>query len=192
MSKGNWKKVIAIIHLKGKGLIMGKRANWIGGLMLLLLLYLIMLGALLYFFAPGIKENFEKGAYIERFCRYIDREKDKGDVTYKVAFYSPYESVMRNASVEKKPTDEIHLSLEALLKGPGEEEIKEGLVSYIPKGTSLVGVTIEDGIAFVDLSEEIKESEDLKKAYEQVSRTVESVYPGVRAILLSNGDPLYP
>lgn len=47
-------------------------------------------------------------------------------------------------------------ALRELLAGPTAEERKAGLASEIPVGTRLLGVTIEDGTATVDLSEEFE------------------------------------
>jgi len=45
-------------------------------------------------------------------------------------------------------------ALEALLAGPTEEEAGVGFSTTIPEGTELLGVTVEGGVATVDLSDE--------------------------------------
>jgi len=45
-------------------------------------------------------------------------------------------------------------AMEALLEGPTTEEEAAGVFNAIPKGTTFLGLDIEDGIASVDLSEE--------------------------------------
>jgi hypothetical protein len=45
-------------------------------------------------------------------------------------------------------------AMAALLEGPSDFEQEIGLTSAIPEGTRLLGITIEDGIASVDLSSE--------------------------------------
>ena len=47
-------------------------------------------------------------------------------------------------------------SLRALLEGPTAEERAAGLSTQVPSGTRLLGVTIADGIATIDLSEEFQ------------------------------------
>lgn len=46
-------------------------------------------------------------------------------------------------------------SLMALLKGPTEEEAKNGVISLIPKGTRLLGANIKNKVATLNFSEEI-------------------------------------
>jgi hypothetical protein len=43
-------------------------------------------------------------------------------------------------------------ALEALMTGPTDAEESDGLVTAIPDGTTLLGVTVADGVATVDLS----------------------------------------
>lgn len=45
-------------------------------------------------------------------------------------------------------------AMEGLLAGPSADEEQAGLATAIPDGTELLGVTITDGVATVDLSEE--------------------------------------
>lgn len=46
-------------------------------------------------------------------------------------------------------------ALEALLSGPVPEERARGLSTEIPRGTRLRGLTVKEGVAFVDLTEAI-------------------------------------
>lgn len=45
-------------------------------------------------------------------------------------------------------------AMRALLEGPTDEEQEAGMVSNIPDGTTFLGLTIDDGVATVDLSRE--------------------------------------
>ena len=47
-------------------------------------------------------------------------------------------------------------ALDALLEGPNELEAELGMVSAIPVGTELLGLTIGDGVATVDLSADVE------------------------------------
>lgn len=58
--------------------------------------------------------------------------------------------VKRNISASDSPlTDAIN----ALISGPSEGEIRSGLVSLIPRGTKLLGITLRGSTAIIDLSE---------------------------------------
>ena len=47
-------------------------------------------------------------------------------------------------------------ALNELLAGPTEEDVEAGLASEVPEGTELLGVSISDGVATVDLSPEFE------------------------------------
>lgn len=58
--------------------------------------------------------------------------------------------VKRNIPVSDSPlTDAIN----ALISGPSEGEIRSGLVSLIPRGTKLLGITVRGSTAIIDLSD---------------------------------------
>jgi hypothetical protein len=86
-------------------------------------------------------------------------------------------------------------SLEALLAGPQGGEPDAGLHSVIPAGTQLLDLSIESGVAHVDLSDEFA-AEDSEEAAAQ--RTAEVVYtltrfPAVRRVALTvGGEPFSP
>lgn len=60
----------------------------------------------------------------------------------------PVERVVRSRGVE----DALRQAVEALLAGPTPEERAKGIGTEIPAGTRLRGLTIREGVAFVDLS----------------------------------------
>ena len=51
-----------------------------------------------------------------------------------------------------------------------EEELRNGLVSYIPEGTKLLGVSEEAGYIFIDLSKEMAGAD--RRAFEEMKRTL--------------------
>ncbi len=53
-----------------------------------------------------------------------------------------------------KSTTPLTASLESLLKGPNAEDKNKGYVSFIPSGTKLLSVSIKDGTALINVSEE--------------------------------------
>jgi len=58
--------------------------------------------------------------------------------------------VKRNIPVSDSPlTDAIN----ALISGPSEGEIRSGLVSLIPRGTKLLGISVRGSTAIIDLSD---------------------------------------
>lgn len=82
-----------------------------------------------------------------------------------------------------------HAVLEALLQGPSKDS---SFSTLIPKGTRLIGVTISQGYAFVDLSKEFTtKSETTFLAIQQISRTLKSSYPSLKkTVILVEGETI--
>lgn len=47
-----------------------------------------------------------------------------------------------------------HETIEQLLAGPSYEALSDGVITFIPQGTRLIGLTVSNKIAFVDFSKE--------------------------------------
>ncbi len=71
-----------------------------------------------------------------------------------------------------------HDSIEALLAGPSQNAISQGIITCIAPGTRLIGLTVSERVAFVDLGSEFTHSEDIisgsgmDAAVQQVKRTL--------------------
>ena len=74
-------------------------------------------------------------------------------VTLEVWFLRGEKLFLATRDVEKAPRVAA-AALEALLAGPSEAEAAAGVSTAIPEGARLLGVTVEDGIAAVDLGAE--------------------------------------
>ncbi|MDR7486648.1 MAG: GerMN domain-containing protein [Armatimonadota bacterium] len=57
--------------------------------------------------------------------------------------------------VGRRTPEILRAALEALLAGPSAAERARGLVTEIPAGTRLRGVTVQDGVAVIDLTEAV-------------------------------------
>ena len=85
-------------------------------------------------------------------------------------------------------------TLETLLKGLSSDEISDGLLSLVPAGTSIRGVTIQDGVAYIDFNESFRFNPFGGEGY--VSQLKQIVYtatefPTVKQVqILINGDKL--
>ena len=84
-------------------------------------------------------------------------------------------------------------ALESLLEGPDTFEDGYGLSTAIPEGTQLLGLTIEDGIATVDLTSEFETgggSASMQARLAQVVYTL-TQFPTVKGVLFSlDGEPI--
>jgi spore germination protein GerM len=78
-----------------------------------------------------------------------------GENTMTVRVYFSRDEKMCAASRVLPRTQEVGAAaMKALLEGPTDVEKQGGMVSSVPKGTTFLGLDIENGIATVDLSKE--------------------------------------
>ena len=88
-----------------------------------------------------------------------------------------------------------HETIEALLAGPPREALAKGAVSFIPVDTKLIGLSISNRIAFIDLTKDFLSKTSwgetgAEGAIAQVRRTLR-MFDGVRDIvILIEGSPL--
>jgi spore germination protein GerM len=97
---------------------------------------------------------------------------DADDVAsvYLVGTSNQLEPTIRPLKGDKSP----ETVLDALLVPPSDEEADEGLASYVPDGTTTLGVEVEDGLAIADMSAEWERLADptATTAYAQVVLTL--------------------
>ena len=100
-------------------------------------------------------------------------------------------------NVQKTSATIYHDAIEGLLLGPEKEALSVGAVSFIAQGTTLRGLTVSEGVAFVDFSTEFSSSgsswgsNGLEVAITQVERTLKAVDSSIKqVIILVDGSPL--
>jgi germination protein M len=84
-------------------------------------------------------------------------------------------------------------AVEAVLAGPNEFERGYGLTSAVPEGTSLLGLTIDDGIARVDLTSEFESGGGTLSMQMRLAQIVYTLrqFPTVRGVVFSlDGKPI--
>lgn len=93
-------------------------------------------------------------------------------------------------SVSKTGESIYHDAVEGLLAGAGYEALGSGALSFIAKGTSLIGLTVSQGTAFVNFSSEFTTSGSnwgtggLEAAKEQVEKTLRAVDPTIKKVVI--------
>lgn len=99
--------------------------------------------------------------------------------------------------VERTGASEYHDIIEGLLDGPKQEAFSVGAISYISRGTTLIGLTVSSGTAFVNLSEAFTSSGStwgpggLETACQQIIRTLQALDSSITdVVILVNGDEL--
>ena len=105
--------------------------------------------------------------------------------------------IVCNQKITKTGATEYHDVIEALLEGPKDEALSAGAISYIEKGTSLIGLTVSGNSAFVNLSESFTSSgsywgpNGLDTACKQIARTLQVMNPRIEnVIIMVDGEEL--
>lgn len=82
-------------------------------------------------------------------------------------------------------------SITALFTGPTEDEKKAGYITQIPAGTDLKNIVVKDGLAIVDVSEQVNQgggSCAMLARRTQIERTLLQ-FPDIKAVKITvNGD----
>jgi hypothetical protein len=86
-------------------------------------------------------------------------------------------------------------ALEALLEGPTDEEIADGIGTQIPPGTELIGISISDGVATVNLSQDYFSGGGAVSEWTRLGQVVWTItqFPTVDGVSIElDGDPVRP
>ena len=121
-----------------------------------------------------------------------ETEPSSSAVTYQVWFAND-EGLFVTYRTEPATPRVGTASLESLLEGPDSFEEGYGLRTAIPDGTQLLGLSIDDGIARVDLTSEFETgggSASMQTRLAQVTFTI-TQFPSVKGVVFSlDGEPI--
>ncbi len=121
-----------------------------------------------------------------------ETEPSSSTVTYQVWFAND-EGLFVTYRTEPATPRVGTASLESLLEGPDSFEEGYGLRTAIPDGTQLLGLSIDDGIARVDLTSEFETgggSASMQTRLAQVTFTI-TQFPSVKGVVFSlDGEPI--
>ena len=99
--------------------------------------------------------------------------------------------------IRKTGASDYHDVIEGLLAGAQTEALSIGAISYIAKGTSLIGLTVSEGTAFVNLSSSFRDSGavwgsgGIEVACKQITRTLQALDSSIRrTVIMIDGDEL--
>ena len=99
--------------------------------------------------------------------------------------------------ISKTGASDYHDVVEGLLAGPQSEALSIGAISFIAKGTTLIGLTVSENTVFVNLSENFMNSGSawgaggLDTACKQITRTLQALNPEIRnVVIMIDGDIL--
>lgn len=155
--------------------------------MYIILFVLTILSA--FILIPNVKENFTKYRIKEHYILWRNKKENKGSNFYTIVLFNNGDGV----EVERRVSDSsspLLSIIEATLTTPTKNEEERGLVSYIPKGTKLVGASYDDGLLYIELSEEFLSSTNLTLAISQIKKTL-SLYYRVEHLTIISSDRIF-
>jgi hypothetical protein len=116
----------------------------------------------------------------------------KATVTYQV-WFTEGDSLYVVSRTEKATRRVGTAALEALLDGPDSFEAKSGVGTAVPQGSQLLGLTIDNGIASVDLTSEFESGGGSFSMFMRLAQVVCTLdqFPTVKGVLFKlDGEPV--
>ena len=161
-----------------------KRIRYNRIILLLLIAYTAIMLVLSIPRIPQILDMYRVKEHIDLYL--MGDEMETGTFTVVLSTASGYAESER--SIERIGRDDLHLAIEALLLDESEVELASGMISYIPEGTRLRGISASEGYIFVDLSKEMKGADS--RAFEEIRRTLVNLEGPVSVSFLIEGRPV--
>ena len=112
----------------------------------LLIILIVLVSVLGYYRLPLIIEKF---SLMEHIALYMKGEDEGLSITLPRILYSASGPVKDNVQIPVLNRDTLHLAAEAALLQPDDEDLANGLVSFIPEGTSLIGISEKGGYIYM-------------------------------------------
>ena len=155
------------------------------------LIFAILVGvyalSLAFIAYPYVKTNLANSDIREHFLLYKEFRERDDYTSMNIFLYGINGPVEVERSIEIEGRDSLHTALEAMLPPIEDKEIEMGLVSYIPRKTSLIGVTNSNGYVFAEFSNDLMFSSDIGRAIEQIERTIDTTVDSQGITIISDG-----
>ena len=171
-------------------------------LLLAFVIWLVFAGVMVLVFMPRMVAAFRDSDIVAELSRLDERKEASITKDARLCFVIPRaDGSVRFVTCSQKVTrtgaSGYHDVIEGLLEGPGNEALSAGAISFIEKGTSLIGLTVSEDTAFVNLSGAFTSSGSnwgaggLETACRQITLTLQAYDPGIKkVVILINGSVL--
>lgn len=157
--------------------------------LVLFVIWLVFTAIVLVIGLPIVLESIQQSGVLTLLNATTDTRKTTDQYQAKVWFYTADQGMKAFTQEQtKQGGSSYHDTFESLLSGPKLAAIRMGAVSYINPKTNLRGITLSNRVLYIDLSRQFMESQDLKKAYEQLKRTGKGFSQVKDIILLIEGE----
>ena len=155
------------------------------------LIFSILLAAyiavLVYFAYPFAIENLSDLKAREHLELYLEEKTSVNFSVFPIFLYSNEGLVSKEREIEIQNRDNLHLALESLLTGPNNEDLENGIISYIPKNTELIGVSEANGTIFAEFSTQLLGSRNPEMAYIQFEKTINASHQCKEIYIIVDG-----
>lgn len=169
------------------------RKGWL--LFIAFLVWIIYASVMILSFLPKMIRAVESSGIVQILGNIDDLMLSSQTRDAKLCFAIPHSDgtssfVLCNQRVPKTGASIYHDAIEGLLDGPGNEALSIGAISFIEKGTSLIGLTVSESTAFVNLSESFMSSgsmwhaRGLDTAIKQITKTLQAIDPAIKKVVI--------
>ena len=163
--------------------------------MLAFIVWLVFSGVMILVYMPKMIEAFRDSDIVGQLSRLDERREANNSKDARLCFVIPKADgtsriVTCNQKVTRTGATGYHDVVEGLLEGPGPEALSSGAISFIEKGTSLIGLTVSEDTAFVNLSESFTSSGSnwgaggFETACRQITMTLQAYDPEIRKVVI--------
>lgn len=171
--------------------------SYLHHLPLFIFMFVLIVSILITAFSyPRIVQSIQESNVVELIRLAKERGESPVGVTKVSLFYPRFHDQSQSVEYVEILTQidgrfTNHLLLEHLLKGPPRSALKEGVLSTIDPRTKLIGLSVSQQVAFVDLSEEFLKAHPLDKdkniAITQIKKSLQKQKEIKDVILLVEG-----
>ena len=138
------------------------------------LVFVIWTAGLLFLFYPRIKDAVKESGVIPLIEALHEEEQEspqRGIMAVYISQEGPLPFVM---VTDKRGSDALHDTVEALIHDYPEKALKAGCISLVNSRTELIGLTLKKGICYVNLSDDVLKSDEWNgyTAFDQIKDTL--------------------
>ena len=164
-------------------------------LLLAFVVWIVFAGVMTLVFMPRMVEAFRDSDIVAQLSGLEERKEANTTRDAMLCFVVPGADgsariVTCGQKVPRTGATGYHDVVEGLLEGPGPEALATGAISFIEKGTSLIGLTVSEDTAFVNLSGSFSSSGSswgaggLETACRQITMTLQAYDPVIRKVVI--------
>ncbi len=136
--------------------------------------FVIWTAGLLFLFYPKIVNAVEKSGVLPMIAAMHEEEASSPHRGVKAVYLSQEGPKSFVLVTEKRGSDALHDTVEALIHDYPEEALRQGCISLVNRKTELIGLTLKKGICYVDLSDDVLKSDEYNgyTAFDQIKDTL--------------------